>query len=51
MFAFDAADSIVKVVVAACAFDFHSRFHFVLLFVGLEIIYMLKTSFSNYQTV
>jgi hypothetical protein len=51
MFAFDAADSIVKVVVATFAFDFHSRFHFVLLFVGLKIIYMLKTSLSNYQTV
>ena len=38
MLSFDAADAVVQVVVAALAFDFHSRFHCVLLLVGLEII-------------
>ncbi len=51
VFAFDAADAVVQVVVAACAFDLHSRFHFVLLWVGLEIIYTLKVGLSNCQTV
>ncbi len=51
VFAFDAADSIIQVVVATCAFDLHSRFHFVLLWVGFEIIYTLKAGLSNYQTV
>ena len=51
VFTFDAADSVIQMVVAALVFDLHSRFHFVLLLVGLEIIYTLKAGFSNCQTV
>ena len=51
MLSFDAADTVVQVVVAALAFDFHSRFHCVLLLVGLEIIYTLKAGLSNCLTV
>ena len=51
MLSFDAADAVVKMVIAACAFDFHSRFHCVLLLVGLEIIYTLKVGLSNCLTV